>query len=220
MLAAAVRKIACHHRGPPGPLAYWNCKWDEKNLGIEKDFELRGMKKRRLLRLCPDYVDAKGWEPKSRVEFMTVAAREALAQGDCEVIGGFVRDWIIRGEDNKKDGTPKDIDLRLWKGFDIQAYINTCMKKWGLRRDDRDTKLGFLTPYNEWFFIDYIHTESFEQGGDLAIDLDVNSFAVSPDIGLHKRAYLNRPICKTYGNMKRKVAYLVENNLRKGAATT
>ena len=131
--------------------------------------------------------------------------------GKCEVIGGFVRDWIIRGEDNKEQGTPKDIDLRLWSGFNLDEYTRRCAE-WGLHRDDRNTKLGFATPNGEWFFIDYIFTESFEQGGDLSIDLDVNSFAVSADIGLHKRAYLNRPICKTYGNMKRKVAYLVEND--------
>eukprot|EP00956_Cyclotella_meneghiniana_P032150 scaffold87016_cov54-Cyclotella_meneghiniana.AAC.2 len=46
----------------------------------------------------------------------------------------------------------------------------------------------------------------------LSIDLDVNSFAVSPDVGLHKREYHNHPFCKTYGNMKRKVAYLIKNN--------
>ena len=52
---------------------------------------------------------------------MTVAAREALAHGDCEVIGGFVRDWIIRGEDNNQDGKPKYIDLRVWNGLDNQS---------------------------------------------------------------------------------------------------
>ena len=66
--------FACHHRGPPGPLEDWNCKWDEKNLGVENDFELMGMEKRRLLRLRPDYKDAPGWKPESRVEFMTIAA--------------------------------------------------------------------------------------------------------------------------------------------------
>ena len=189
--------------------------WDEKKLGIEKDFELMGMEKRRLLRLRPDYIDAKGWKPASRVDFMAVVAREALTQGNCEVIGGFVRDWIIRGEDNLKDGTPKDIDLRLWKGFDLSAFSDRCCSKWGLVRDDRNSKMGFKTPSDEWFFIDYIFTESFEQGGDLKIDLDIYSLAFSADLGPHKRAYVTRPLCKTYGNIKRKVAYLVENNPKK-----
>jgi len=77
-------------------------------------------------------------------------------------------------------------------------------------RDDRGTKLGFVTPSGDWFFVDYIITETFR--GDLTIDLDVNSFAVSPDLGLHKREYLKRPMCKTYGNIKRKVAYLIKND--------
>eukprot|EP00594_Rhizosolenia_setigera_P016402 CAMPEP_0178962122 /NCGR_PEP_ID=MMETSP0789-20121207/14155_1 /TAXON_ID=3005 /ORGANISM="Rhizosolenia setigera, Strain CCMP 1694" /LENGTH=193 /DNA_ID=CAMNT_0020646169 /DNA_START=113 /DNA_END=694 /DNA_ORIENTATION=+ len=147
--------------------------------------------------------------PKTRVEFMTIAAREALRMGNAEIVGGFIRDWVIRGEIDIKNGTPKDIDLRLWKGFDINLYVRNC-EQWGLKRDDRGLNLGFVTPSGDWFFIDYIFTESFEQGGDLGIDLDVNSFAVSADKGLHKRAYLHRPLCKTYGNIKRKVAYLIE----------
>lgn len=210
------QQFACHQDGPPGPLTYWNCRWEEKELGIEKDFELMGMEKRRLLRLRPDYKDESNWRPTTRVEFMTIVAREALRTGHCEVVGGFLRDWIIRGDDDKENGTPKDIDLRLWEGFDMDGFIKRC-SAWGLRRDDRNVKLGFLTPKDEWFIVDYITTEQFEKGGLLPIDLDVNSFAVSPDKGLHKRAYVNRPVCKTYGNMKRKYAYLVntspENNL-------
>ena len=52
----------------------------------------------------------------------------------------------------------------------------------------------------------------FGPGAQLSIDFDVNSFAISPDLGLHKREYFNRPFCKTYGNMKRKVSYLVKND--------
>jgi len=80
MRAAAIKQkanaesIACHHRGPPGPLAYWPCKWDEKTLVIENDFELMGIEKRRLLRLRPDFVYAEGRKPSSRVEFTAVAA--------------------------------------------------------------------------------------------------------------------------------------------------
>ena len=85
-------------------------------------------------------------------------------------------------------------------------------EKWGLIRDDRNTKIGFKTPGGDWFFIDYIFNENFGPGAQLSIDLDVNSFAVSPDLGLHKREYLNRPLCKTYGNIKNKVAYLIKNN--------
>lgn len=57
------------------------------------------MELRRLLRLRPDYKDEEGWRPKTRVEFMTIAAKEALRDGNCAVVGGFIRDWwIIRGE--------------------------------------------------------------------------------------------------------------------------
>ena len=198
------------HSTPPGPLKRWNCTWDEKHLGIEHDFELKGMELRRLLRLRPDYKDEEGWRP-TRVEFMTIAAREALRDGHCEVVGGFIRDWIIRGEIDEVAGTPKDIDLRLWQAFNIDAFIKRC-EKWGLIRDDRNMKIGFATPGGDWFFIDYIFNENFGPGAQLSIDLDVNSFAVSPDLGLHKREYLNRPLCKTYGNIKNKVAYLIKNN--------
>jgi len=214
--------LACHHRGPPGPLAQWTCIWDEKDLGVERDFQLMGMERLRLLRLRPDYCDVEGWKPKTRAEFMTVTAREALALGQCEVIGGFVRDWIIRGDDYGDDSeddkeTPRDINLRLWPGFDLEAFVGNC-KKWGLHRDDRTAKIGFVTPSKEWFFVDYVFDESFEQGEMdlLSIDMDVNSFAVSADKGLHKFACFNRPISKTYGNMKRKVAYLVECDSKDG----
>lgn len=209
---------SCHEQGPPGKLQRWNCKWDEKHLGIERDFELRGMAKRRLLRLRPDYKDNAGWKPQTRVEFMTIAAREALRNGNCEVVGGFIRDWVIRGEVDAVNGTPKDIDLRLWKGFDLEKFVERC-GLWGMVRDDRGKLMGFRTPFGDWFFIDYIWRENFEQGGDLSIDLDVNSFAVSNDLGLHKRAYMNRPICKTFGNMERKVAYLIENDPKDGRCT-
>ena len=43
-------------------------------------------------------------------------------------------------------------------------------------RRPKHKKLGCWTPDNERFFVDYIHTESFEQGGDLSIDLDVIFF--------------------------------------------
>lgn len=165
----------------------------------------------RLLRLRPDCKDKGSWLPESRVEYMTIVAREALRDGRCEIVGGFIRDWIIRGEIDEVHGTPKDIDLRLWRGFDLDAFSRRC-EGWGLKRDDRmDVKMGFSTPRGEWFFVDYIWTELFE-GGDLTIDLDVNSFANSNDMGLHRRAYTGRPICKTYGNIKRKVAYLIKND--------
>lgn len=73
------------HSTPPGPLKRWNCTWDEKHLGIEHDFELKGMELRRLLRLRPDYKDEEGWRP-TRVEFMTIAAREALRDGHCRLL--------------------------------------------------------------------------------------------------------------------------------------
>ena len=196
---------------PPGPLDYWQCRWDEKNLGIERDFVLKGWEKRRLLRLRPDYKDKEGWHPTTRVEFMSIAAREALRDGKCAVVGGFIRDWVIRGEVDEAAGTPKDIDLRVWQGFDVEAYVRRC-ENWGLVRDDRGTKIGFETPYGDWFFIDYLNDEDLGPGTTLSIDLDVNSFAVSPDLGLHKREYLERPFCKTYGNIKRKVAYLIKTN--------
>ena len=44
---------------------------------------------------------------------MAVAAREALQMGQCEIVGGFIRDWIIRGDEDKEHDTPHDIDLRL-----------------------------------------------------------------------------------------------------------
>lgn len=201
----------CHEDGPPGPLVYWNVTWDEKNLGIERDFELKGMEKTRLMRLRPDYKDVGAWLPDSRVDYMTIVAREALRMGHCEIVGGFIRDWIIRGEIDEVNGTPKDIDLRFWKDFDIEALVKRC-EGWSLKREDRNTRLGFTTPRGDWFFIDYIWNHEFEKHGDLSIDLDVNSFAVSADKGLHRRAYVQRPICKTYGNMKRKVAYLIKND--------
>lgn len=203
--------FACHEDGPPGPLAYWECKWDEKHLGVERDFELLGMVKRRLLRLRPDYNDVGGWLPESREEFMTVVIREALGMNYCEVVGGFLRDWVIRGEVDVANGTPKDIDLRLWKGFDLDVFSHRC-ERWGLRRNDKNSKIGFNTPSGEWFFVDYIWTEEFERMGNLTIDLDVNSLAVSADLGLHKRAHINRPMCKIYGNIRRKVAYLIKND--------
>lgn len=206
----------CHDKGPPGPLAHWPSSWDEKPLGIERDFELTGTAKRRLLRLRPDYQDEVGWYPSSRVEYMTVAAREALQMGQCEIAGGFIRDWIIRGDEDKEHNTPHDIDLRLWNDFRVEEFAQNCKNRWGLERDDREKKLGLRTPYGDWFEIDYVFTETFEQGGDHGVDFDVNSFAVSADVGLHKRAYLNRPICKTYGNMIRKVAYLIESNPEDG----
>ncbi len=149
----------CHQNGPPGPLKYWKCIWDEKELGIERDFELMGMEKRRLLRLRPDYKDEGAWFPTSRVEYMTVVAREALRDGHAEIVGGFIRDWIIRGEVDTENGTPKDIDLRLWQGFDIQAFEKRCLA-WGLKRDYRhEGVLGFRTPTGEYFFIDYVFTD-------------------------------------------------------------
>lgn len=208
-------QFACDKHGPPGPLEYWKCRWEEKDLGAEHDFELKGMELIRLLRLRPDCKDKEGWFPESRVEYMSIAAREALGMGNCEIVGGFIRDWIIRGEIDQINKTPKDIDLRLWKGFDLLAFVKRC-ERWSLKREDRDSVLGFLTPKGDWFFIDFIWTEHFQQGGDLSIDLDVNSLAVSCDRGLHKRAYFNRPLCKTYGNIKRKVAYLVENDPKDG----
>lgn len=210
MLRAA-KAITCHHSGPPGPLARWNYAWSEKHLGIEHDFKLSVMERRRLIRLRPDYRGERSWRPEYRVDFMTLAAREALTMGHCEVIGGFVRDWIVGGEDTF--GAPNDIDLRLWKDFDINQFIERCAK-WGLQREDRDERLGFLSPNNQWFFVDYFYTEQVEQDGDLSIDFDVNSLAVSPDLGLHKRAYMERPLSKTYVNVRRKVAYLVENDPR------
>mmetsp|Transcript_12011 Transcript_12011/g.18251 ORF Transcript_12011/g.18251 Transcript_12011/m.18251 type:complete len:245 (-) Transcript_12011:432-1166(-) len=200
----------CHQGGPPGPLKYWNCIWDEKELGIERDFEIRGMEKRRLLRLRPDYKDEGGWFPTSRVEYMTIVAREVLRDGNAEIVGGFIRDWIIRGEVDIENGTPKDIDVRLWQNFGMKAFEKRCLS-WGLKRDYSHGLFGFKTPTGEYFFIDYVFTDK-GGGTNLTIDLDVNSFAVSADKGLHKRAYHQRPICKTYGNMKRKVAYLIENN--------
>jgi len=113
MAAIEDKAFLCHQEGPPGPLRYWKCVWDEKDLGVASDFELMGAEKRRLLRLRPDYKDEDGWTPKTRVEYMTVAVREALRLGHCEVVGGFIRDWIIRGEVDDAHGTPKDIDLRL-----------------------------------------------------------------------------------------------------------
>eukprot|EP00956_Cyclotella_meneghiniana_P032151 scaffold87016_cov54-Cyclotella_meneghiniana.AAC.3 len=127
---------------PPGPLQRWECTWEEKHLGIEQDFELRGMELRRLLRLRPDYKDEEGsWHPETRVEFMTIAAREPLRGGYCQVVGGFIRDWIIRGEIDQVAGTPKDIDLRLWEGFDMDGYIKRC-ESWGLSLDDRGLASG------------------------------------------------------------------------------
>lgn len=194
----------CHESGPPGTLRYWKCTWDEEHLGIKSDFTLEGRELRRLLRLRPDYRDVPGWKPLTREEFMTIAAREALRDGNCEVVGGFIRDWIIRGE------APKDVDLRLWKAFDFTTYIARC-QGWGLTRFDQKNKLGFMTPDGDRFLIDYVFADD-DGDGPRSIDLDVNSFAVSADVGLHKREYLNRPICKTYQNIKNKVAYLINND--------
>jgi hypothetical protein len=177
------------------PVKYWNCTWDEKHLGILHDFELRGMEKRRLLRLHPDYNDSDDWYPKTRTEFMTVAAREALVDDDCTVVGGFIRDWIIRGEE------PKDVDLRIYPHFNSAAFIDRC-KKWDLHTEDGEF---FSTPSGDKFLVD-------TSIGNMPIDLDVNNFAISKQKGLHKREYKDRPICKTYGNIKRKVAYLINNN--------
>lgn len=204
---------SCHANGPPGPLKPWICKWDEKNLGIEQDFELKEMELRRLLRLRPDFKDEECWKPKSRVEFMTVAAREALCDRNCEVVGGFIRDWVIRGEIDEDHGTPNDIDLRLWEAFDIPAYINRCKVRWDMVTLKWESRtILFKTPFGDKFEIDYVVADDQFADPPRSIDLDVNSFAVSTDLGLHKREYLKRPICKTYGNIKRKVAYLIEHD--------
>lgn len=176
---------------------YWNCIWDEKHLGIAKDFELKGMEKRRLLRLRPDYKDADGWSPKTRTEFMTIAAREALDVGSCTVVGGFIRDWIICGTE------PKDVDLRIDPGFNAAEFIDRC-KKWDLKLKG-GAHLVFTTPFGDEFLVD-------TSVGNIPIDLDVNNFAVSAQKGLHKREYKKRPFCKTYGNIKNKVAYLINND--------
>jgi len=188
--------VAANH-----PVKKWNCIWDEKNLGIQRDFELKGMEKRRLLRLRPNYQDATGWSPTTRNEFMTIAAREALLDDKCMVVGGYIRDWIIRGEE------PKDIDLRIYPGFNAAAYIKRC-EKWGLRLHPdahNDGIIFFSTTNGENFLVD-------TSVGNMAIDLDVNNFAISAKKGLHKREYKKRPFSKTYGNIKRKVAYLINND--------
>ena len=171
------------------------------------------MELRRLLRLRPDYRDEKCWRPESREEFMTIAAREALRDGNCKVVGGFIRDWIIRGEVDVIHGTPKDVDLYLWKAFDIPQYIARC-RFWGLseQRDSRRRIIRFATPFGDEFNIDYVVADDQFADPPRPIDLDVNSLAVSVDRGLHKHEYHNRPLCKTYGNIKRKYAYLIQNN--------
>lgn len=205
--------VCCHKDGPPGGLAYWPCKWNEKHLGVDTEFELMGQEKLRLLRLRPDYQDDRRWTPRNKAEFMTVAAREALRDGHAELVGGFIRDWIIRGDLDQDHDTPKDIDLRLWESFDMIKFIDRC-EMWGLEHElmRNGDNLRFRTPHGEEFQVDYVWAEKFVQRGDQGVDLDVNSFAVSQDLGLHKRAYFQRPISKTYGNIKRKTAYLVESD--------
>ena len=199
--------VGCHENGPPGPLKYWCCKWDEKHLGIERDFELQGKALSRLLRIRPDCNDQPGWFPDTRTDFMTIACREALRDRNCEIVGGFIRDWIIIGEE------PNDIALRIWNSFNMSDFISRCITKWNLRRYDRGQKLGFITPWGDWFSIDYIYVENIKEGNkNTEMDLDVNSFAISTDLGLHKRDHLERPICKIYGNIKKKEAYLFRYN--------
>lgn len=77
-------------------------------------------------------------------------------------------------------------------------------------RDDKNSKFGLMTPSNECFFIDHVWDDKLQQGDPCSIDLDAHSFAVSPDLGLPKRACSMRLICKTFGNMNRKVAYLIK----------
>mmetsp|Transcript_16619 Transcript_16619/g.18602 ORF Transcript_16619/g.18602 Transcript_16619/m.18602 type:complete len:226 (-) Transcript_16619:153-830(-) len=189
--------LAAHH-----PVNNWNFIWDEKHLGIQRDFELMGMEKRRLLRLRPDYKDEADWFPTTRTEFMTVAAREALKDDSCTVVGGFIRDWIIRGEE------PKDLDLRIDPDFNAAAFIKRC-EKWDLHPGNHvgGISKSFIlsTPKGDDFLVD-------TSIGNIPIDLDVNNFAITAKKGLHKREYKKRPFCKTYGNIKRKVAYLINND--------
>ena len=204
---------SCHDNGPPGPLQPWSCIWRDKS--VEKDFELKGMELKRLLRLRPDFRDEDCWRPRSRVDFMTLAAREALRDNNCEIVGGFIRDWVIRGEVDAKHGTPKDVDIRMWKAFDIPAYICRCQRNWDLTLDEWDHKrrsIQFRTPSGDVFQVDYVVEDDQFASPPKSIDLDVNSFAVSTDCGLHRREYLKRPISKTYGNIKRKVAYLIAHD--------
>merc|ERR1712176_1422686 len=67
-----------------GPLAPWDCTGFGPQLGFERELEFREGGENRLLRLRPDHKDEAGWRPVSRLEFMTIAAREALRGEFCE----------------------------------------------------------------------------------------------------------------------------------------
>ena len=206
-----MENMSCRHdaNSPPGRLHYWNCTWDEKHLGVPRDFKLMGVEKARLLRLRPDCSDDPGWFPSTRTDFMTLVCREALRDGNCEIVGGFIRDWIIRGE------PPRDIDIRLWDAFDMKGFIRRCEVSYNLKHYKTDKgELGFDTPIKgEWFLVDYVNVESMNENSENAdIDLDVNALAVSTDGGLHKRKFLHRPFCQIYGNIKRTHAYLIRQN--------
>ena len=166
-----------------------------------------GVEKARLLRLRPDCSDDPGWFPSTRTDFMTMVCREALRDGICEIVGGFIRDWIIRGEE------PRDIDIRLWSSFDMQGFIKRCNKSYNLTPHENRGSLGFKTPQGEWFLVDYVNVESMNENSRNAdLDLDVNALAVSVDKGLHQRMFPDRPFCQIYGNIKRTQAYLIRQN--------
>lgn len=88
---------------------------------VAHDFELKSMELRRLLKFWPDYNDEVVWRPQTWVEFMNIAAKEALRQATARLLDDSLRGWVIRGEIDKNAVTPKDIDLRLWQGFKIET---------------------------------------------------------------------------------------------------
>jgi hypothetical protein len=62
-----------------------------------------------------------------------IAVSWALVLFDCTITGGFVRDWIVNGEEHSKPGEPSipsniDADMSIEKQFNLQAFLSLMQK--------------------------------------------------------------------------------------------